>query len=67
MKRQQKETKENLYKMQERQCKRNSRVVKMCANFKNSSRYEEDKKADKVCKKWKTRALNFDSGNNEES
>ena len=39
----------------------------MCANFKNSSRYEEDKKADKVCKNSKTRALNFDAGNNEES
>ena len=67
MKRQQKATKENLYKIQERQCKKNSRVVKMSANFKNSSRYEEDKEADKVCKKSKTRTLNFDAGSNEES
>ena len=61
MKRQQTQAKKNLHKKQDSQCKKNSQMAKMLANFKFSSRYKEVKKVDRIQKESRTRKVNFDT------
>ena len=63
MKRQQKLAKNLQQEKQGRQNKKNSRMAKMRASFKSSTRHKEVKKGDRIRKKAKARKINFDADN----